>query len=179
MNNEELKKKIVDIIANIEWTDIFGIRHGGTADGLNNTIADALIAAGLRFGENLTATFNHMALEREHELERRLGEAEHRAEVAARGGQVKVYTRLTPRNWHEAKVKYSTPQAQQIILTKCWNLENAIESGELYDREEVKKETAHDILTRINKYYLNYNYDLKREFEKLCKDYGVDLEDEE
>lgn len=92
---------------------------------------------------------------------------------------MKVYTRLTPRDWHEAKVKYSTPQAQQIILKKCWNLENAIESGELYDREEVKKETAHDILGRINKYYLNYNYDLKREFEKLCKDYGVDLGDEE
>lgn len=47
MTNEELKKKIVDIIMNIEWTDIFGIRHGGTADGLNNAIADALIAAGI------------------------------------------------------------------------------------------------------------------------------------
>lgn len=47
MTNEELKKKIVDIIMNIEWTDIFGIRHGGTADGLNNAIAEALIAAGI------------------------------------------------------------------------------------------------------------------------------------
>lgn len=39
--------------------------------------ADALIAAGLRFGENLTATFDHMALEREHDLERRLSDAEY------------------------------------------------------------------------------------------------------
>lgn len=37
--------------------------------------ADALIAAGIRFGENLTATFDRMALVREHELERRLAEA--------------------------------------------------------------------------------------------------------
>ena len=49
---------------------------------------------------------------------------------------MKVYTRLTPRDWHEAKVKYSTPQAQRIVLKKCWNLENAIENGELCDREE-------------------------------------------
>ena len=47
-------------------------------------VVDALIAAGLRFGENLTATFDHTALEREHELEHRLAEAEHRAEVAER-----------------------------------------------------------------------------------------------
>ena len=60
---------------------------------------------------------------------------------------MKVYTRLTPRDWHEAKVKYSTPQAQRIILKKCWNLENAIESGELCDREEARKETAKEIFT--------------------------------
>lgn len=67
---------------------------------------------------------------------------------------MKVYTRLTPRDWHEAKVKYSTPQAQQIILKKCWNLENAIESGELCDREEARKETAREILkSMLNKMY--------------------------
>lgn len=40
-----------------------------------DVFAETLIAAGIRFGENLTATFDHMALEREHELERRLAEA--------------------------------------------------------------------------------------------------------
>lgn len=62
MRNDELKKKIVDIIINLEWTDIFGIRHRGMADGLNNAIADTLIAAGI--GD--------------------VKEAEHRAEVAER-----------------------------------------------------------------------------------------------
>ena len=58
---------------------------------------------------------------------------------------------------------------------------NGKELAELLEKvaEKAAKETAHDILSRINKYYLNYNHDLKREFEKLCRDYGVDLEDEE
>src|SRR5699024_2086465 len=41
-----------------------------------DVFAEILIAAGLRFGENLTATFDRMALEREHELERRAEIAE-------------------------------------------------------------------------------------------------------
>lgn len=73
MTNEELKKKICDIIAPYV-----------SAYGDDERIADALIAAGLRFGENFTATFDLMALEREHELEHRLAEAEHRALVAER-----------------------------------------------------------------------------------------------
>ena len=43
--------------------------------------------------------------------------------------------------------------------------------------EEVRKETAREILSRINEYSLDYNYDLKKEFEKLCKDYGVEVEE--
>lgn len=77
LTNEELKKKIVEIV-NETTIKVEGISFIGTAE----SIADALIAAGLRFGENFTATFDRMALEREHELERRLAEAEHRAEVA-------------------------------------------------------------------------------------------------
>lgn len=42
--------------------------------------------------------------------------------------------------------------------------------------EKQKKETATEILNRINEYYLDYNYDLKKEFEKLCKEYGVEVE---
>ena len=88
MTNEELKKKIVDILVNCKSQEC-AVEYCATSEG-NPCIehcrekeqADALIAAGLRFGENFTATFDLMALEREHELERRLAEAEHRAEVA-------------------------------------------------------------------------------------------------
>lgn len=85
MNNEELKNKIVEILKKA----MEPIEYGGDGEHApevhyptEEEIADALIAAGLRFGENFTATFDLMALEREHELERRLAEAEHRAEVA-------------------------------------------------------------------------------------------------
>lgn len=76
MTNEELKKKIVEVVLNSEIT---GIQIRAITGGVStaNSIADALIAAGLRFGENLTATFVHMALEREHDLERRLSDAEY------------------------------------------------------------------------------------------------------
>lgn len=81
MTNEELKEKIVDILVNCKSKECV-VEYCATCEG-NPSIehcrekeqADALIAAGLRFGENITATFDHMALEREHQLERRLGEA--------------------------------------------------------------------------------------------------------
>ena len=47
MNNEELKKKIVDIALHAEWTDIFG-DHNSIGKYAANAIADALIAAGIR-----------------------------------------------------------------------------------------------------------------------------------
>lgn len=96
MTNEELKEKIISLLGNSydEWIsiqettiDIWNFKNNIPREKLFisfDKIADTLIAAGLRFGENLTATFDHMALEREHELERRLAEAEHRAEVAER-----------------------------------------------------------------------------------------------
>lgn len=88
--------------------------------------------------------------------------------------------RLTPRDWHEAKVKYSTPQAQRIILKKCWNLENAIESGELCDREEARKETAREILkSMLNKMYkltgCGVPYHVKKFMEEIAMEYGVEL----
>lgn len=42
----------------------------------------------------------------------------------------------------------------------------------------IRKETAEEILNRINEYNLNYNWDLKEEFKKLCKDYDVEVEDD-
>lgn len=89
MMQEELKEKIIEAYKNVP---IETVMIENVADvqpvlikrPIPDLLADALIAAGLRFGENLTVTFDHMALEREHELERRLTEAEHRAEVAER-----------------------------------------------------------------------------------------------
>lgn len=101
MKNEELKERLISVLqegaarGGIKRTTSYDEeRENGVLVGITQTyteveidfgvFADALIAAGLRFGENLTATFDHMALEREHELEHRLAEAEHRAEVAER-----------------------------------------------------------------------------------------------
>lgn len=83
MTNDELKLEIISLIRDSkdEW---MGKDCEGHSMIYLGKIADALIAAGLHFGENLTATFDRMALEREHELERRLAEAEHRAETLER-----------------------------------------------------------------------------------------------
>lgn len=101
MKNDELKERLISVLQ--EGAARGGVRRttsydeqwdGGILVCISPTytkveidfdvFADALIAAGLHFDENLTATFDHMALEREHELERRLAEAERRAEVFER-----------------------------------------------------------------------------------------------
>ena len=96
MTNEELKKQIIGILLPIIKSDKISCNEENACERCwfpceinreTDKLADALIVAGLRFGENLTATFDRMALEREHQLERRLGEAEHRAEVLERALQ--------------------------------------------------------------------------------------------
>lgn len=94
MKNEELKERLIHVLQegaarggikrttsyDEEWENgvLVGITQTYTEVEIDfGVFADALIAAGLRFGENLTATFDRMALEREHELERRLAEAEY------------------------------------------------------------------------------------------------------
>lgn len=79
MNNDELKKKIVDIALHAEWTDIFG-DHNSIGKYAANAIADALIAAGIGDVEtvqNISASATAMAV-----LE--AAQAEHRAEVYKR-----------------------------------------------------------------------------------------------
>lgn len=92
MKNEELKERLISVLqegaarGGISRTTSYDEEwEGGILVGISPThteveidfgiFADALIAAGLRFGESLTATFDHIALEREHDLERRLAEA--------------------------------------------------------------------------------------------------------
>lgn len=65
-------------------------------------------------------------------------------------------------------------------MKKCWNLENAIESGELCDRQEVRKETAEEILkSMLNKMYkltgCGVPYHVKKFMEEIAMEYGVEL----
>lgn len=93
MTNEEMKKKIVEVVLNSEITGI-QIRAITGGYSMANNIAEALIAAGLKF-DVLTETEYQKycaykiiepqikgCLDREKELEKRLAEAEHRAEIA-------------------------------------------------------------------------------------------------
>lgn len=89
MTNEELKRKIVEVIR--EFRDSkpivpndYGLQIiSGSTD---RELADALIAAGLKFDTIVshTATFDLMQQEQINSLERRCAQAEHRAEVAER-----------------------------------------------------------------------------------------------
>lgn len=65
-------------------------------------------------------------------------------------------------------------------------LEDKIESGELCDREEVRKETAREILLLLGKGFdetTKKNFKDLQWYEQFCRElkfrYGVDLEDEE
>lgn len=94
MSNEELKEKIVEVISQKQTYGITkefkteDLGHGGwqawteTTKVNNAEIADALIAAGLKFDVNysFTATFNSAQVEREHDLERRLTIVKHKAD---------------------------------------------------------------------------------------------------
>ena len=87
MNREETKKKLVEELKKA----MAPIEYGGDREHASEVyylteeeIAEALIEAGVRFTESLTATFNKMDMLREHQLVCRLANAEHRAEVAER-----------------------------------------------------------------------------------------------
>lgn len=95
MNNEELKKKIVEIINDgiIHGEDNFGVPTSKTIE----SIADALIAAGIGDVKEVEAEANRyewlykmqsrdmvLAERKVHEAERKVHEAEHRAARAER-----------------------------------------------------------------------------------------------
>lgn len=89
MDNNELKKKIVDIALHAEWTDMFG-DHNSIGKYAANAIADALIAA--RIGDVKEAEAEANRYEMLYKLqnrdmalaERRAHDAEHRAKVLGR-----------------------------------------------------------------------------------------------
>ena len=83
MTEQELRESIFYIIMSRKFTDSFGDEMGIDEE-VAKQLADALIAAGLKFDVNysLTAAFNSVQAGRERDLERKLSAAEHRAEVA-------------------------------------------------------------------------------------------------
>ena len=108
MTNEELKKKITEILdeATGSWyEDEDGMfAEGYSAEEGDNRfkahVADALIAAGLKFDTIVshTATFDLMQQEQINRLERRCAQAEHRAEVAERALESACVVILSSRN---------------------------------------------------------------------------------
>lgn len=109
MTNEELKLEIISLIRDSkdEWMGKDGEGHSMIYLG---KIADTLIAAGLHFGENLTATFDRMALEREHELERRLAETTKAMYVYERA---LYYATLNGKTADEVKYNEALKRAQK------------------------------------------------------------------
>ena len=127
MTNDELKERLIRVLkegvarGGISRTTSYDEeRENGVLVGIIPThteveinfgvFADALIAAGLRFGENLTATFDHMALEREHELERRLAEATKAMYVYERA---LYYATLNGKTADEVKYNEALKRAQK------------------------------------------------------------------
>ena len=97
MNNDKLKKKIIEIMSNV-WS----LPVPCTAERKFERIADALIAAGLKF-DVLTETEYQKycayktiepqikgCFDREKELKKRVEEVEHSAEVAERAARIEI-----------------------------------------------------------------------------------------
>lgn len=67
----------------------------------------------------------------------------------------------------------------EIKKNRLAELEDKIERGELCDREEVRKETAREIVLRINQVRKTHLGHLRSEIDLICRKYGIELEDEE
>ena len=108
MTKQELRDKIV--ISTV-WKDCYGdevIIDRAVAE----QIADALIAAGLKFDVNysFTAAFNDAQVEREHDLERNLTLTERRANIAEKSfdlvyEEASRYMRLSTKEWYRKMAK--------------------------------------------------------------------------
>lgn len=100
MANDELKKKIVDIVLNVAWEGCLGnTYHFSGGRSAANAIADALIKAGLTFEPIIIHTFERaacscpemVALEDMHKEDQEYIDALlHRAKVAERALEIAV-----------------------------------------------------------------------------------------
>ena len=80
-------------------------------------LADALIAAGLKFDRNIsyTATLNIAQLERINDLEKRIAKAEHRAEVAERAFLILWKERKEKLGWNIDCTMWYAKQAEKEL----------------------------------------------------------------
>lgn len=95
------REKIIEIIAPYV-----------AAYGEDEAIANALIAAGLKFDRNIsyTATFNLAQLERINDLERRLAATDYRAEVAEKMFDIlyeetSEYMKVLSKEWYKVQAE--------------------------------------------------------------------------
>lgn len=94
---------------------------------------------------------------------------------------MKDYKRLTPNSYTETiGIAQQDKVFNQAVITQAWDWENKIESGELCDREEDRKETAREILkSMLNKMYkltgCGVPYHVKKFIEEIAMEYGVEL----
>ena len=95
---------------------------------------------------------------------------------------MKDYERLTKSDWHSAKFSVITEEDHRAILKRLWDLENKIESGKLCDREEVRKETAREILFLLGKGFdetTGKDFKDLQWYKQFCRElelrYGIEL----
>lgn len=101
---------------------------------------------------------------------------------------MKDYTRLTEKDiyWQDEAFWQSSqePSYEEVeeIYYRLAELEEKIESGELCDREEVRKETAREILEPLYNVIMEHPgccVNLSEDIKFLVEKYGIDLKDEE
>lgn len=78
-------------------------------------------------------------------------------------------------NGEEQPLCELTPLDIDVLIGRLYELENKIENGELCDR----KETAKEIVLRINQVRKTHLGHLRSELDMICRKYGIELEDEE
>ena len=102
---------------------------------------------------------------------------------------MKDYKRLTEKcyscpvceNGKCLEPEYNCEEKQECeAWNRLFDIENKIESGELCDREEVRRETAEEILkSMLNKMYkltgCGVPYHVKKFMEEIAMEYGVEL----
>lgn len=124
MTEQELRDKIVEVLKKKAKEQIVvNGNYLGDLQLLNlqqiNAIADALIAAGLKFdvSYSFTAAFNSVQAERERDLERRLTAAEHRAEVAERAARdlIAYYCGYTIQSDIDNSLRVALQQAEKEL----------------------------------------------------------------
>lgn len=120
MTEQELKEKIKKVLDEaILWRPYYAISRGIVYESDLDNIADALIAAGLKFDVNysFTAAFNNAQAERERDLEHSLTLTERRVDIAEKSfdlvyEEASRYMRLSTKEWYREMAKNIVEEKQ-------------------------------------------------------------------